>query len=691
MRSSKPYPKLTGRDCQRFDGKRAEARQRTNAKGCWLWSGKPNRNGYGVFGAGTARLAHKQSYTQALGKVPAGMVVRHTCDERLCVRPEHLLLGTTADNSLDMVKRGRGARQTAPRPVPKKRSYRPPTGVPLPKDWARFEVKHAGPDADGCRLWQASAGADGYGRFHFQGRSVYAHIFAFRLAKGRWPKEGLDVAHTCGNGLCVSGEHLEEKTRKEHGAFDAAKGRRLSGHVGNRHRARFVDHEVLDIRARLSAGETTTALASELGMSGVAIGKIGSGESYAHVGGPLTRRGAGRPRGESNARAKLTHQKVVQIRERAEDGAHALSLAKAFGVSRRNIDDIVKRRTWKDVPQPTAMPATPEEAWSALCRVDLRRHRPLPGSDAERELVGRLLAFHRKRGFPYVVRPDVAKALTAIDQSKATIRGGRIGRSTAGMGLATSFHPAMESVRCRGLKTPEEAFADGEVLRSAMVRLVRSADYITPAKLRKALHTTSGVQAVSNFQPVAAKLIYERFAPMETLDLCAGWGGRMLGAMAAGVRYVGIDACWETTSNNTKLLETVCSYASGWQAELLHARAESVLGTGRWQPDLVFTSPPYFDAERYAEDEFQSCVRYPTLEAWRASFLGPCVAGSFHDLRPGGHLVLNIATDLVPMTTAAAAQAGFDVLDPLRLTLGGRQTGRMRSEPVMVFRKPRAD
>lgn len=82
--------------------------------GCWLWT--PTRaliNGYGMFTvrAGVQRLAHRLSYELHYGEVPPkGMHVRHRCDEPLCVNPDHLLLGTPADNMRDKVMRGRQAR-----------------------------------------------------------------------------------------------------------------------------------------------------------------------------------------------------------------------------------------------------------------------------------------------------------------------------------------------------------------------------------------------------------------------------------------------------------------------------------------------------------------------------------------------------------------------------------------------------
>lgn len=89
-------------------------------EGCWQWD-SPRANSYPRIrrgGGGTPKVsAHRLAWELTHGDIPPGMFVCHHCDNKNCVRPDHLFLGKPIDNSQDMIRKGRHKEQRKPKPT----------------------------------------------------------------------------------------------------------------------------------------------------------------------------------------------------------------------------------------------------------------------------------------------------------------------------------------------------------------------------------------------------------------------------------------------------------------------------------------------------------------------------------------------------------------------------------------------
>lgn len=130
-----------------------KVRKPRNPKDCWWWTGGRNKKGYGRITIGPnwhPVMAHRVSYEIYNGEIPDGLRVRHTCDNTSCVNPAHLETGTNADNSRDMVSRGRSAAGT-------KNAHAKVTEM----DVSQMRIAYSKTDvsqADLCRKYKLAAG-----------------------------------------------------------------------------------------------------------------------------------------------------------------------------------------------------------------------------------------------------------------------------------------------------------------------------------------------------------------------------------------------------------------------------------------------------------------------------------------------------------------------------------------------------
>jgi len=167
---------------------------------------------------------------------------------------------------------------------------------------------------------------------------------------------------------------------------------------------------------------------------------------------------------------------------------------------------------------------------------------------------------------------------------------------------------------------------------------------INPTVLRNLISLRKYIAA--QFRPSVAKTIYDIYQPNTVLDFSMGWGDRLLGAHASHYvkRYVGIDPNINLFEGYGKQIRT---YDSIWgkikEFELIYGRAEDESVVLKDKFDMVFTSPPYFDKEKYDQSEMQSYKMYHGFDSWMKDFLFKSIELRSKNLKSGGLLIINIS------------------------------------------------
>jgi hypothetical protein len=220
--------------------------------------------------------------------------------------------------------------------------------------------------------------------------------------------------------------------------------------------------------------------------------------------------------------------------------------------------------------------------------------------------------------------------------------------------------------------------------------------------LRAITRLSGGCHNAPQFKPAAAAAVIKFFNAKSVLDPCAGWGDRLVAACACGVRYVGVDP---NSSNFEGYSGIIRRYGKSGYAEVFEECFED-FDAGESRFDLAFTSPPYFDTERYSQgtpsESVQSWKKYPTVERWCDGFLKPFVARCFKAVRPGGIVAVNIkdtarTLGLCKRLNDECTAAGLDPVGIIAMEMKSAPGnipshrppgGKAMIEPIFCFRKP---
>ena len=162
--------------------------------------------------------------------------------------------------------------------------------------------------------------------------------------------------------------------------------------------------------------------------------------------------------------------------------------------------------------------------------------------------------------------------------------------------------------------------------------------------------TTLRKYIASQFKPSIAKAFYDYFGSVNVLDFSAGWGDRLAGFYCGETTesYVGIDPNLDNHPNYQRQVEFYEKQRTFFEkekkVELKPLPAEDVDFTEYKEYfDTVFTSPPYFNTEKYSEHDTQSFRRYSEIDSWNKDFLHKALGNIIPAMKTGGILAVNIA------------------------------------------------
>ena len=258
----------------------------------------------------------------------------------------------------------------------------------------------------------------------------------------------------------------------------------------------------------------------------------------------------------------------------------------------------------------------------------------------------------------------------------------------------------------RGSNSLKDRFYDDKKLKRAIkicFDMREGHKLVYPTAIRRALELVTG-ENIQNFKPQNARALVEHLCPVlwgNVYDYSAGYGGRLLGISCSNMNYnyTGIDPNTETIKYLNYFNE-ILDEAVGVKGTLIKNVSEE------YKPsdiDLAFSSPPYFNLEKYSDEDTQCMVRYRTLDEWFSGYVEPTIENIYKGLNKDGIFATNIADyktygnkeyKVVDDWIQTSERIGFKHISTIKMMLNTRPgvgnnklAGREKFEGVYVFKK----
>ena len=265
--------------------------------------------------------------------------------------------------------------------------------------------------------------------------------------------------------------------------------------------------------------------------------------------------------------------------------------------------------------------------------------------------------------------------------------------SRLGMKLCEHFNPNfydIESATGTSFKSLWKAENLEKILR--WNRKSHSTPYLS--ELKRGIYFCCGLTKNTMYRPQMMKLACMHYKPDIVLDPCAGWGGRMLGAVSYGAQYIAFEPNTQTYANLQKMAAFlgIQNYVT-----LICDDARNMKKYNLPKVGLVLTSPPYFDLEVYTHESTQSINTTPTYQDWADNFLCEIIKLGIDHLTDTGVSCWNVGKvrgrDMNIDVLKYHQEFGFDKLNVLDVISSKRQGNQSAtkndksSDSTIVYKK----
>ena len=265
-----------------------------------------------------------------------------------------------------------------------------------------------------------------------------------------------------------------------------------------------------------------------------------------------------------------------------------------------------------------------------------------------------------------------------------------------GYNISLLFNPHRLCIDTLNDKNIFNGFNNDDVYKKQFARYMVNFQKVVPiAQYYKYIGIGSaGYQYVNEFQPYLARDIYKRFcnSGYKILNPCGGWGGRLIGlasCMLDNIEFIQAEPATATYNGLCKL-KTFLRLNDDYKTYNLPFEDLQVKEN---YFDFVFTSPPYFNTEKYSDENTQSYKQADNYKSWLKNWFYPFVDKILYSMKPKAKCLLNVGNARYPMETDLKKYLKLKDIKFVNLhdfKIGGSGIGSRtgeKGEPFVLFEK----